>query len=191
MKFTWVLTAIFVLTGSACTRAQSSATDAPKATATIKDIMDSMVDPSGDFLFESTAEIADANGITHKAPHTDEEWEEVRRRALVLLEAPNLLVMEGRKVANPSDKSKNPEIELEPEKIQTLVDGDRPSFIRRARRLQDAAGLVLKAIEAKDKDALFHSLDGIDKACESCHLHYWYPNDKRAQEAAKRDGIVD
>jgi hypothetical protein len=191
MKSRGFLLGILVLTLAACTPAQTPAIEAPKATATIKDIMDSMVDPSGDFLFESTAEIADANGITHKAPRTDEEWDEVRRRALVLLEAPNLLIMEGRKVANPNDKSKNPEIELEPEKIQTLVDGDRPSFIRRAKRLQDAAAEVLKAAEAKDKEALFHSLESIDKACESCHLHYWYPNDKRAQEAAKRDGIVD
>jgi hypothetical protein len=49
----------------------------------------------------------------------------------------------------------------------------------------------MKAVDAKDKDALFRSLDGIDKACENCHLHYWYPNDKRAQEAAKEDGITD
>ena len=190
MKFTWVLSGILVLTGSACTRTQSPALDGSKS-ATIKDIMDAMVDPSGDFLFESVAEIADANGITHKAPQTDEDWEEVRHRALILLEAPNLLIMEGRKVARPGEKAKNPEVELEPERIQTLMDGDRPSFVRRARRLQDAAALTLKAVEARDTAALFHALDSIDKACENCHLHYWYPNDKRAQEAAKQGGLVD
>jgi hypothetical protein len=160
-------------------------------TATIKDIMDSMVDPSGDFLFESVQEIADENGVREKAPQTDEEWEEVRHRAFILVEAPNLLTMEGRVVAHPNEKSKNPQVELQPEEIQKLVDGDRPSFIRRARRLQDAATLALKAAEAKDKDALFKAIDSVDKACENCHLHYWYPNDKRAQQAAKEDGIVD
>lgn len=159
--------------------------------ATIKDIMDSMVDPSGDFLFESVQEIADEKGVREKAPQTDEEWEEVRHRAFILMEAPNLLTMEGRKVAHENEKSKNPQVELQPEQIQKLVDGDRPSFIRRARRLQDAAALTLKAVDAKDKDALFKSIDSIDKACENCHLHYWYPNDKRAQQAAKEDGIVD
>jgi hypothetical protein len=160
-------------------------------TATIKDIMDSMVDPSGDFMFESVVEIADANGIRHKSPQTDEEWEEVRHRALILLEAPNLLIMEGRKVAKPGEKSKNPEVELQPEQIQKLVDNDRAGFVRRARKLQDAAAMALKAVDARDKDALFHSIESIDKACENCHLHYWYPNDKRAQEAAKQEGIVD
>src|SRR5215510_12031162 len=190
MKFACIVLGAFVLIGSACTKAKSPATDLLK-TATIKDIMDSMVDPSGDFMFESVVEIADANGITHKAPHTDEEWEQVRHRALILLEAPNLLIMEGRKVAKPGEKSKNPEVELQPEQIQELVDRDRAGFVRRARRLQDAAAMALKAADAKDKDALFHSIESIDKACENCHLHYWYPNDKRAQEDAKQEGNID
>jgi cytochrome c556 len=178
---------LLVLAGG-CSRPQPPATDLAR-TATIKDIMDSMVDPSGDFLFESVVEIADERGVTEKAPQTDEEWKQVRRHALVLLEAPNLLVMEGRKVAQPHEKSENPQVELQPEDIQKLVDGDRPSFIRRARALQAAAETALKAIEGKDKTALFHAIESIDKACEGCHLRYWYPNDRRAQEAAKEQGI--
>jgi hypothetical protein len=153
--------------------------------------MDSMVEPSGDFVFESIQEISDEHGITEKAPKTDAEWEAVRHHLYVLLEAPNLLTMEGRKVARPEDRSKNPQVENEPEDVQKLVDADRPSFIRRARRLQEAAALALKAVDAKDKDALLHAIDGIDKACENCHLHYWYPNDKRARQAAKEDGVTD
>jgi len=153
--------------------------------------MDSMVDPSGDFMFDSVAEIADDRGITHKAPHTDEEWKEVRHHALILLEAPNLLAMEGRKVAQSHERSENPQVELQPEEIQKLVDGDRPAFIRRAKRLQDAAAEALKAIDAKDSKSLFHAIESIDKACESCHLRYWYPNDETAQKAAKEQGLVD
>ena len=156
---------------------------------TIKDIMLSMVDPSGDFLFESVSEISDARGITKKAPKTDEEWKEVRHHVMVLLEAPNLITMEGRQVAPPGTHSKNPLIEKEPEEVQRLLDRDRPEFLRRARRLQDAATLAMKAVDAKDKEALFHAIERIDKACESCHLHYWYPDDRRAQEAAKADGV--
>jgi cytochrome c556 len=190
MKFKWVLVVGMLATLSACNKAGTPAPDLLR-TATIKDIMDSMVDPSGDFMFESVAEISDENGITQKAPKTDEEWEEVRHHSLVLLEAPNLLTMAGRKVAQPGEKSKNPEVELQPGDIQKLIDRDRPSFFRRARKLQDAAAMALKAVDAKDKDALFRAIESIDKACENCHLHYWYPNDKRAQEAAKQEGIVD
>jgi hypothetical protein len=153
--------------------------------------MNLMIDPSGDFLFDSVVQIADEKGITEKAPKTDEEWEEVRHHAFILLEAPNLLFMEGRKVAQPSERAQNPQVELQPEEIQKLIDGDRASFIRRARKLQDAAAAALKAADAKDKDALFHSIESIDKACENCHLRYWYPNDERAQQAAKEQGIID
>ena len=119
---------------SACSKAPASSPELLRP-ATIKDIMDSMVDPSGDFMFESVQEIADEKGIREKAPQTDEEWEQVRHHVFILLEAPNLLTMEGRMVAQPGQKSKNPKVELQPEEIQKLIDSDRRSFFRRARRL--------------------------------------------------------
>lgn len=153
--------------------------------STIKDIMDSMVEPSADFIFDSVAQIADEHGITEKAPHTDEEWKEVRRRAVQLLEAPNLLVMSGRKAALPHERSQNPQIELQPEEIQKLIDADHPAFSARALKLQDAADDALRAIDARNAKALFDAAGRLDKACESCHLYYWYPNDERAQKAFK------
>jgi hypothetical protein len=190
MRSHGVLIAGLLVLAGGCSRKEPPATDLARP-ATIKDIMDSMVDPSADFLFESVVEIADEKGITQKAPQTDEEWKQVRRHAFVLLEAPNLLVMEGRRVAQPHERSENPQVELQPEDIQKLVDGDRPSFILRARKLQDGAEAALKAIDRKDKTALFHAIESIDRACESCHLRYWYPNDRRAQEAAKEQGLSE
>jgi hypothetical protein len=52
--------------------------------------MDSMVDPAGDFMFESVTETADAKGIHEKAPKTDAEWDDVRHHLYILMEAPNL-----------------------------------------------------------------------------------------------------
>jgi hypothetical protein len=189
----WVLIASMLVVVTACGSKSPPVPQAPDLLrpATIKDIMDSMVEPSGDFVFESVQEISDEHGIREKAPKTDAEWEGVRHHLYVLMEAPNLLTMEGRKAARPEDRSKSPLVENEPEEVQRLLDTDRPSFIRRARRLQDAAALALKAVDAKDKDALLHAIDGIDKACENCHLHYWYPNDQRAHQAAKEDGVTD
>jgi len=173
---------LLLWTGAAC---------AGRGPATIKDIMHSMVDPSGDFLFKSVQQIADQHGVTEKAPKTDEEWEDVRERLAVLLEAPDLLTAKGRMAAHPKDRSKNPQVENEPEEVQKLMDAGRPDFIRRAWRLHDAAAVAMQAADAKDKDALFHALDGIDRACEGCHLHYWYPKDQRAQEAARENGNTE
>ena len=170
--FYWVLMAALPIMGAGCAKAPPppQAPDLLRP-ATIKDIMDSMVNPSGEFVFESVQEISDEHGIREKAPKTDAEWEAVREHVIVLLEAPNLLVMPGRKAAPADVKSQNPGIELEPAQIQQLIDGDRVAFIRRARRLQDAAAVAMKAVDAKDKDALFRAEDGIDEACENCHLH--------------------
>ena len=179
--YRWLLVASLFVAGSACAKTQPAEPDLMK-TATIKDIMDSMVDPSAEFLFESVVTIADEHGITEKAPQTDEEWKEVRNRAMTLLEAPNLLVMKERKVAQPNEKPQRPEIELSPEQIQRLVNGSRIRFIDHAKALQDAAAMALKAIDIRDKNALFAALMEIDKACENCHLEYWYPNDKKPGE---------
>jgi hypothetical protein len=173
---------LLLWTGVAC---------AGRGPATIKDIMHSMIDPNGDYVFKSVQEIADDHGIREKAPKTDADWEDLRQHLLVLRDAPSILTTEGRLAARPRDRSRNPQVENEPAEVQKLLNADRPSFIRRARRLHDAAALAIQAVDAKDKDALFHAIDGIDKACENCHLHYWYPNDKRAQEAAKEDGITE
>lgn len=183
-----LIAAVLVLAG--CSAPKPAAQPIEMA-ATIKDIMDSMIDPSGDFMFESVAEIADANGITQKAPKTDEDWKEVQNRAFVLFEGMNLAMMEGRKVAQPGEKSKFPEVELQPEEIQKLIDGDRPTFLRRAHRLQEAATMALKAIQTKDAKALFSAIERIDRACENCHLHYWYPKDSRALAEARKSGILE
>jgi hypothetical protein len=162
---------------------------AARGPATVKDIMHSVVDPSGDFLFHSVRTIADEHGVREIAPHTDAEWDEVRQHLKVLLDAPNLL--QGRRAARPRDRSKNPQVESEPEDIQKLLDKDAATFVLRAQKLRDAASAAMKAVDQKDKAAFLRGLDGIDKACESCHLRYWYPNDKRAHEAAKQDGVVE
>src|SRR3954463_16330214 len=190
MRTRWIVIATLLWVAGACSRSVPPGPELAM-TATIKDLMDAMVDSNAEYLFDNIVEIVDETGIIDKTPKTDDEWAEVRRRAVLLFEAPNLLVAPGRKVAKPGEKPKYPEVELGPEQIQKMIDDDRDGFVRRAKRLQDAAALALKAIDARDKKDLFAKLGDVDKACESCHLHYWYPNDKRAREAAKEDGIVD
>jgi len=148
-----------------------------RTTATIKDIMDSVVDPSADYLWDSVATIVTRKGTEERKPRTDMEWKEVRRRAIALVEATNLLIMDGRKVAKPGEKSENPGIELGPEEIQGLIDADHASLVKFAHGLHDAGMKALAAIDKKDADALSDSGEAIDEACEQCHLKYWYPPD--------------
>jgi len=166
------------------------AADSITANLSIKTIMDSMVDPSGDYLFESVVDIADEHGITHKAPSTPEDWATVREHLQVLILGQSLIIQPGRRVGNPGDRSKDPKVENEPEQVQALIAAQHDDFVVRAGRLRDAATLGLKAADARDPKALLVAITAIDKACESCHLHFFYPNDVRAHQAAKEEGGI-
>lgn len=149
-----------------------------RTTGTIKEIMDSVIDPNADVLWESVSTTINREGTTEKMPRTDEDWLMVRRAAVTIVEATNLLVMDGRTIAPPGHKSEYPGIELEPEEMQKLVDADRASWVRYAHGLHDKAMVALKAIDAKSVQGLMDAGEGLDEACENCHKHYWYPEKK-------------
>src|SRR5436190_16062128 len=119
------------LFASACSTAEPAHGDpepAYRPTATVKDIMDSMVDPNADAIWDAVAVTVSATGTEQKAPHTDDEWIQVRRHAIPILEATNLLLIPGRHVARPGEKAEKPEIELQPEQIEALIEQDRAAF---------------------------------------------------------------
>ena len=87
--------------------------------STIKDIMDSMVDYNSDWLWDAVSTEYSSRGIIDRRPKTDEDWKEARKHAIALLEASNLLLMPGRAVAKPGEKSENPGIEESPEEIMS------------------------------------------------------------------------
>jgi hypothetical protein len=67
-----------------------------------------------------------------------------------------------------------------PAEIEAKVKKDPALWAKHADGLRDAALESLKIIKARDAQGLFNAGDKIDKACESCHLEYWYPGDKKA-----------
>jgi hypothetical protein len=146
-----------------------------RATSTIKDIMDSVIDPSADAVWDSVEIVATLQGTEQHAPTTDDEWKAVRRHAVTLVEASNLLVMPGRRVARPGEPAGDPKIDLLPEEIQKLVDRDPVRWVRLAHGLHDAASTTLKAVDARDVNGLLAAGEVLDAACEACHKTYWYP----------------
>jgi hypothetical protein len=153
----------------------SSPEPAPfRPTSTVKDIMDSLVDPSADALWDSVEIVATLQGTEHKAPRTDDEWKALRRHAIALVEASNLLLIPGRHVAGPEEKAEDPRVDLHPEEIEALLVKDRGAWAMRAHRLHEAATVSLQAVEARDVTALMNAGETLDAACEACHRNYWY-----------------
>lgn len=145
-------------------------------TATIKDLMLSIIDPSADVVWQSVSVTVDASGTEDRVPRNDEEWAEVRRAAIRLTEAANLLLMPGRRVARPYEKSETPGVELEPEEIEALINKDWTTWIRYAKEFHKMSLEVLQATDARDAPKLFELGGPLDTTCENCHVHYWYPN---------------
>ena len=138
----------------------------------------SIVDPSADAVWLSVTTVHSEQGVVETAPRNDEEWLKVRNGAIALAEGANLLMMPGRKVAPPGHKSETPGVELEPEEMDELIAKDRAAWNQRAKALHDAATDVLKAVDAKNSEKVFELGERIELACEGCHSHYWYPNEK-------------
>ena len=95
--FAWISASGAVLIAAvACSSPQTAAPPAKPAApapdfrlvATIKDTMDGIVDPSADYLWDSVATIVTRKGIEERRPRTDEDWKQVRRRAMELILVP-------------------------------------------------------------------------------------------------------
>jgi len=174
---------------SGCRAAPPPAPPAPefRPTATVREVMGNMVDPSADVLWESVATIVSEKGIDDRRPRTDEEWAAVKRSAVTLVEATNLLLID-RPTGRTEDISANPNIELSPAEIDAVRKKDPEAWKGFVKGLYDSAVPALNAINAKDADALLNSGEGIDVACENCHLHYWYPPNKTPPSIPSQKG---
>ena len=151
-------------------------------TATVQDIMLTMVDPTADEIWEAVATIVTPGHVEERRPQSDEEWLALRRSAITLVEATNLLLIPGRLVAAPGIKSENPGLELEPEDIAARIAEDPETWAEYVHGLHEASLVMLEAINEKDADKLFDFGGPLDVACEGCHRHYWYPEEIKPWE---------
>jgi hypothetical protein len=145
-----------------------------RPTATVREIMDAIVDPNADFIWDSVEVLATRQGTTKKEPRTEEDWKALRLHTIALIEATNLLLVPGRQIARPGEKAEDPRVDLQPEEIQTRMNQNRDDWISMTRILHDAGMESLDAVNKKDVRALLNAGDVLDQACESCHVRYWY-----------------
>ena len=121
-----------------------------KPVADVKQLMQAVVDPSADVVWESVATIFTKDHVEERRPRTKEEWAHVRSHAMILAESGNLLMM-----------------------VPRAKDGDQ--WMKMAQALVDTAAIALRAADAKDVDGLLSVGGEIDETCENCHKKYW-PN---------------
>ena len=179
-----VMLALAGALSSCTTQPSSESANEFRPTATVQDIMLSMIDPDADIIWEAVATIVYPDRTEERRPHTDEDWARLRHAAIRLVEATNLLLIEDRAVADPGVVSENPGIELEPSEIGALIAEDRATWTRLVHDLHDISQVMLDAVNDRDADRIFDEGGRLDVACEICHQRYWYPGDVRPQGSA-------
>ncbi len=161
---------------------------------TVQELMEHMVDPVADAIFDSVGTDVTAAGVVDTKPETDDDWLKIERAALQLAEASNLLKMPrpmapaGHGVAITLSDGTKPE--LEPAEIQAKVDADPARWAKHSDELRVAALEALKVVKARNVEGLFDAGNVVDRACESCHLEFWYPGDRRAVEADQKKTVT-
>ena len=146
-KSAWLLPLMLLSVGSCSTAPAASPLPPFQTTANMKDLMLNVLDPAADTIWEAVGTIMTVDGTFEKAPSTDDEWAGVRAGAIQLAESGNLLML-------PSRSSGSAE------------------WIAQARALIEASTRALKAIDAKDKDALFTVGGDIYDVCTNCHRQF-------------------
>ena len=115
----------------------------------VQQLMEMVIDPAADIVWESVGTIVTLDGTEEIFPRSDEEWSTVRNSAMVLAESGNLLMV--------GDRAK----------------GEGPWMIM-SQALVEAGMVALEAAEAQDPEAIFGVGEQIYNACETCHILYWY-----------------
>ena len=142
---------------------------------TIAEIMESIVMPTAQAIWDAVGVDVTAQGPIETKPETEEQWAALRAAAVTLAEATNALVIPGRHAAPPGTESENPDAELAPAEIEALLAKERPAWVAHAAVLHATAMQAIGAIDARNIDAISEAGGAIDEACESCHLQFWYP----------------
>jgi hypothetical protein len=118
-----------------------------KPVADTKLLMQSVVDPNADVIWEAVKTIDTLSGTEQVQPKSDEEWLAVRNSAVTVAEAGNLLML-----------------------VPRAKDGGE--WMKRAQEMIDTGERAIRAAEAKNAQQLFTVGGDIYDACSNCHRQY-------------------
>lgn len=118
-----------------------------KMVSTVEDVMEGIVIPASDRVFEVGAYNVTTNGVQESIPKDDEEWSLVKHSAMSLAEAGNLLKFESR--------------------------AQEANWVKFSQMLTDRALVVAAKADAKDTQGVFDAAAAMyQEACTGCHAQY-------------------
>jgi hypothetical protein len=118
-----------------------------KPLADNKLLMQAVVDPNADLVWDAVKTIDTKEGTEEIRPKNDEQWTAVRNAAVTLAESGNLMMM-----------------------VPRARDGGE--WMTLSQRLIDTSEAAIRAADAKNPERLFTVGGDIYEACSACHQKY-------------------
>jgi hypothetical protein len=155
------LAAFGILLLSGCSQPQSPPF---RPVADVKEIMRSIVDPAAGDVWSASGWITTKEGTVERGPSTSGEWTEIRKQAVTLTEAGNLLMIAPRAK-------------------------DSGQWMALARALVDKGEECVKAAEQKNKQRMFDVGGDLYQTCLNCHQQYLPAIQDAVRAQAKKDAL--
>lgn len=166
---------------AACSSNEEDAAEAP----TFHEVMKDKIDVRADEVWAiGNAAIADDAGLD-PAKMTDERWQQLESRSKALQEAAlEIAKMDPIVVARPGVKISDEGIVggHSAAQVQREIDTDPQKLRDMARTLAVHMDDLAKAARERDIDRAALLINQLDSVCESCHLEFWYPDQKELVE---------
>jgi hypothetical protein len=141
-----------------------------------------MIVPQSEALWAAVSVTVTARGTIENGPKTEDDWLKLRRDAVTLAEASNLIVMTDRRVARPGEGPLDPKSHLAPAEIEALIAANRENWVKFSNSMHESARKAVEAIDARNARALSAAADSLTRTCDGCHRQYWFPRQQRNRD---------
>ena len=146
----WILLAVVLVT--ACSSPDESAesmvaSENYDTTLNVQEIMNLVLEPASEILWDSGGWIMDASGTEELFPTTDDGWEYVRAQAAVVVESGNMLAL--------------------PDRAE-----DNDAWIIYSKGLSSAGLMAMEAAAAQNEEDFFQAGAQLYSVCTACHQAY-------------------
>jgi hypothetical protein len=141
---------VFIIAGARAARVQPPAhADAPAAppVATIKQIMNAIVLPNANIIYNAVGTTIDGTKVEETVPKNDKEWTAVGDSAAAIVESGNMLLVGDRLV-------------------------DKREWLSYTERFIAAGKAALAAANGKKPDGVLAAGGDLNETCDACHEKY-------------------
>lgn len=181
-RIVWLLPALALV--AACSKE-------PAAPAlTFHEVMKDKVDKNADALWDISNQAIGEQAGLDPAKLTDELWDQLVARADAVQQAAlEIATMDPIVVAKPGVKISDEGIPggNSAAQVQARFDRDPQTLRDLANALAVHTGQLATAARAHDAATAGPLVDQLDSVCETCHLEFWYPDQKAAVEEILRN----